>query len=75
MGGGYPYPLNENYFFELGCNQHHFDPLCIECMEEKANKADLSWNKVLDLISKKTETTQTTQVMKATPTKNQPIGP
>ena len=70
MGGGNPYPLNENYFFEPGCHQHRFDPLCIECSEEKADKADLSWNEVLDLISEKPETTQATQAVKATLTKN-----
>ena len=55
MTGGKPYPLNENYFFELGCHQHRFDPLCIECMEERADKCDLSWNEVLELIAEKTE--------------------
>ena len=55
MGGGNLYPLNENYFFELGCHQHRFDPLCIECMEERANKSDLSWNEVLELIWEQTK--------------------
>ena len=50
MGGGNPYPLNENYFFELGCHQNRFNPLCMECMEERADKSDLSWNEVLELI-------------------------
>ena len=55
MGGGNPYSLNENYFFELGCHQHRCDPLCIECMEERAIKLDLSWNKALELICEKAE--------------------
>ena len=55
MGGGNPYPLNENYFFKLGCHQHRFDPLCMECMEERADKSDLSWNEVLELIWEQTE--------------------
>ena len=69
MGGGNPYPLNENYFFELGCHQHRFDPLCMECMEERADKSDLSWNEVLELICEQPEenTNNDTKNIKAVP--------